>query len=434
MKTYTHILIFAFFIFIAASCKKKHEDDCPVCPKISDFYPAHAAKDSAVIITGDNFTTNPDGLNVRVDINGKSASILHLSNEMIQVRVPAKCNNGKIRVYYDDELSTESEKTFVYDYTAMVSLVAGNGAVATTDNANPLLASFYYPDKVFLDEPRQIIYTVENFNVLRKIDASGVKTVYTSANNGNDGIRSAVCDKDGNVYVALKNSIGKVTISTGSAYVTTIAGIKDSSRHKDGLGTQARFNNVLELIIDDDNNLYVGESNYIRKIDKSYNVTTIAGNGVAGYQDGPALSAKFRSASALAFSSNHNLYIADLTDNRIRMLSPGGIVSTVAGNGTAAIVNGVGIAAQLNQPQTLTIDNNNNLYFSEFWNNIIRKINLSTGEVSFFSGSLTADGDVLGLASTALYKEPKRLAFSKTTNTIYLSDVMNKKIKKITFE
>jgi hypothetical protein len=74
------------------------------------------------------------------------------------------------------------------------------------------------------------------------------------------------------------------------------------------------------------------------------------------------------------------------------------------------------------------------LYFSEFWNNIIRKVNLATGEVSFFSGSLTASGDVLGLAPAALYKEPKRLAYSKTNNIIYLSDVMNYKIKKITFE
>jgi hypothetical protein len=435
MKTYIHILAIGIFIFVAASCRKKDKgDDCPVCPQIADFYPAHGAKDSTVTITGTNFTTEPDGLKLKVSINGREAVIKNITNETIKITVPGQCGNAKIRTYYDGELYGESEKTFVYDYTAMVSLVAGNGTAATTDNSNATSASFYYPDKVFLDEPRQILYTVENFNVLRKIDAGGVKTVYKSANNGSDGIRSAVCDKDGNVYVAFKNSVGKLTISSGSAYVTTIAGIKDSATHKDGTGSNARFNNILDIIIDADNNLYVGESNYIRKIDPTYKVTTIAGSGVSGYLDGPALTCRFKSASALAFSSNHNLYFADLTDNRIRMLSTGATVSTVAGNGTAAVVNGIGTAAQLDQPQTLAIDNNDVLYFSEFWNNLIRKVNLTTGEVSFFSGSLTASGDVLGLATAALYKEPKRLAYSKAYNIIYLSDVMNNKIKKITFE
>jgi hypothetical protein len=435
MKTYIHFLAVAIFIFVTASCRKKDKgDDCPVCPQIADFYPAHGAKDSTVTITGTNFTTDPDGLKLKVSINGKDAVIKSISNETIKITVPGKCGSGKIRTYYDDELYGESANTFVYDYTAMVALVAGNGTAATTDNSNAASASFYYPDKVFLDEPRQLIYTVENFNVLRKIDASGVKTVYKSANNASDGIRSAVCDKDGNVFVAFKNSVGRLIISSGSAYVTTIAGIKDSASHKDGIGSNARFNNILDIIIDDDNNLYVGESNYVRKIDPTYKVTTIAGSGVSGYLDGPALSCRFKSASALAFSSNHNLYIADMTDNRIRMLSASGTVSTIAGNGTAAVVNGVGTLAQLDQPQTLTIDNNGYLYFSEFWNNLIRRVNLATGEVSFFSGSLTASGDVLGLASTALYKEPKRLAYSKTSNIIYLSDVMNNKIKKITFE
>jgi hypothetical protein len=430
MKKMLFIVCGIVIVCFAVTCRKKDKNDCPVCPQITDFSPGHGKAGTLVTINGSNFATNPDGLPLKASINGFNAVIKKVIDNQVQITIPSKCGTGTIRLYYDDELTTESSATFIYDVDPIVSTFAGGGS-GSADNANPLLAGFIAPEKVFLDVPRGIVYVIEQGGqTLRKIDATGTHTLL---DNATPNIRCGTCDQSGNVYLGLNGSIARLDHSL-NYYFTTIAGKADSTGHKDGAGSIARFHYINDLITDAAGNMYVAEDSYVRKVDGlSFTVSTIAGTATTGFLDGPALSAKFDVIFSLAIDNVNNLYIADWNNNRMRKLS-GGVVSTFAGNGVKGIVNGTGGSAQLQAPRSVVVDGSNTLYFSDSFTSIIRKITLNSGEVSFFSGSSTVTGDVNGVADTALFNQPSGFAYDKTRNILYAADYFNSKIKKITFE
>jgi hypothetical protein len=430
MKKFLLAILGIVIVCFAVTCRKKDSNDCPVCPQIADFYPSHGKGGDLITISGSNFTSNPDGLELKVSFNGKIAVIKHKEDNQIQVTVPENCGSGKIKVYYDNELFGESAIDFIYAIARVVTF-AGAGGTGSNDNANPALAHFNYPEKVFLDVPRGIVYVIEEGGKrLRKIDGTGTHTLLSDAS---PTIRCGACDPSGNVYLSVNGSIARLDHSVIYS-LTTIAGDANTTGHVDGTGAVSRFHAISALSIDVAGNLYVGEDSYIRKIDGlSFNVSTIAGTATTGFQDGPALSAQFNNVFSLDFDNANNLYIADWTNNRMRKLS-GGIVSTFAGNGVQGIVNGTGTAAQLQAPRSVAVDAGNTLYFSDSFTSIIRKIALNNAEVSFFSGSSTVSGDVNGLVDTALFNQPSGFAYDKTHGALYLADFFNSKIKKITFE
>jgi hypothetical protein len=430
MKKILLAIIGIFIVCFTVTCRKKDSDECPVCPQINGFSPAHGKGGDLLIITGSNFTTDPDGLSLKVSINGHDAVIKHKEDTQVQVTVPENCGSGTIKVYYDNELYGESATPFIYAVARVTTFAGGSGS-GSDDNANPLLAHFNYPEAVFLDAPRGIVYVIEaGGQRLRRIDASGTHTIFS---NASPNIRCGICDASGNVYLGINGSIARVDHSL-DYYLTTIAGDPNTNGHTDGSGSLSRFHYINSLAMDAAGNIYVGEDSYIRKMDGlSFNVTTVAGTNTTGFTDGPALSAQFDNIFSLAVDNANNLYIADWNNNRMRKLS-GGAVSTFAGNGVKGIVNGTGTLAQLQAPRSAVIDGGNTLYFSDSFTSIIRKIALNNAEVGFFSGSSTVSGDVNGLADTALFNQPSGFAYDKSHNALYLADFFNSKIKKITFE
>jgi hypothetical protein len=429
MKKVAIVVVGIFIISFFVTCRKKDNDECPVCPQITDFSPDHGKGGDLITINGSNFTSNPDGLELKVSINGKDAVIKHKEDTHVQVAVPENCGTGKIKVYYDSELYGESATPFIYAI-ARVTTFAGAGGTGSDDNVNPLLAHFNYPESVFLDVPRGIVYVIDaGGQQLRKIDATGTHTLLTGAS---PIFRCGTCDPSGNVYLALNGSIARLGHSL-NYYLTTIAGNETTAGHVDGQGLTARFHAISSLTTDAAGNIYVGEDSYIRKVDGSLNVSTIAGTATTGFLDGPALSAQFQSVFSLALDNANNLFIADWSNNRMRKLS-GGMVTTLAGNGVQGIVNGIGTAAQLQAPRSVVADGGNTLYFSDSYTSIIRKIALNNAEVAFFSGSSTVSGDKNGVADTALFNQPSGFAYDKTHNVFYIADFFNSKIKKITFE
>jgi hypothetical protein len=430
MKKIGITIVGIFIVCFAVTCRKKDNNDCPACPQITDFSPGHGKGGDLITINGSNFTTDPDGLELKVSINDKDAVIKHKTDSQVQVTVPENCGSGTIKVYYDNELFGESATPFIYA-VARVSTFAGAGGTGSDDNTNPALAHFNYPEKVFLDVPRGIVYVIEQGGQsLRRIDATGTHTIFSSFT---PNIRCGTCDPSGNVYLGLNGSIARLDHSL-TYYLTTIAGKADSTGHADGTGALARFHFINDLITDAAGNMYVAEDSYVRKIDGlSFSVSTIAGTATTGFLDGPALSAKFDNIFALTFDNTNNLYIADWNNNRMRKLS-GGTVTTFAGNGVPGIVNGIGTAAQLKAPRSVVADGGNTLYFSDSFTSIIRKIALNNAEVGFFSGSSTVSGDVNGDADTALFNQPSGFAYDKIHSALYIADFFNSKIKKITFE
>jgi hypothetical protein len=180
--------------------------------------------------------------------------------------------------------------------------------------------------------------------------------------------------------------------------VSTIAGSEFTSGTADGVGALAQFNSPQGMAIDG-NNLYVADSGLIRRIVLTTNtVTTLAGDpAMPGTADGIGSAAQFLSATDLTLDGLGNLYVADAEGHTIRrVVISTKEVTTVAGTaGINGSSDGIGAAARFNSPQSLTADGAGNVFIADMNNRTVRQLNLSTKAVTTFVG--TAGAAVISL-------------------------------------
>jgi streptogramin lyase len=282
----------------------------------------------------------------------------------------------------------------------IVSTFAGTPDVPGSANGADTLASFYKPFSVAVDGSNNVYVADAGNNVIRKITPDG--TVSTFAGTGiagsADGTDTATfnspmgvaVDQSGNVYVAdYGNDIIRKITPAGA--VSTIAGKVGVSGAADGADTAARFNLPEGIAVDASGNVYVADNsnNEIRKITSSGVVSTLAGKGSAGKANGNGTSASFNSPFGLAVDASGNIYVADSGNNLIRKITPGGAVTTFAGSGSKGAGDATGTQATFNTPAGIAIDASGNVYVSDENNNIIRKITpaetVTTLAISHFS-------------------------------------------------
>ncbi len=285
----------------------------------------------------------------------------------------------------------------------------------------------------------------------KKGDASGISAsayeyqgpvVTTLAGSGNPGFADGngaeasfkspagiVVDNIGNVYVGDHGThcIRKIT---PSGVVTTLAGSGNKGA-VDGVGAEASFQHPSGLGVDGDGNIYVCDTGNqrIRKITPSGVVTTIAGSGKPAFADGVGTAASFSRPLWVALDKNGNLYMADADNNRIRKITPTGAVTTLAGSSSAGYADGQGTAAQFNYPTSVAVDGLGNIYVTDCGNNRIRKITPS-GTVTTLAGSASA-GYADGQGTAAQFNYPTSVAVDGLGN-IYVADNGNQRIRKIT--
>lgn len=215
--------------------------------------------------------------------------------------------------------------------------------------------------------------------------------------------------------------------------VTTIAGAVGLSSSTDGIGMGARFNYPWGITTDGTNLFVVDrDSNTIRRIViSSGEVTTVAGtSGLSGSTDGTGASARFLFPQGIT-TDGTNLFVADTGNNTIRKIAIStGVVSTIAGSpGLAGLTDGIGSAARLYGTTGITTDGTN-LFVADTGNNAIRKIIISTGEVTTLAGSPSGtSGSTDGIGATARFYVP----FGITTDgtNLFVSDTYNEIIRKI---
>ncbi len=173
----------------------------------------------------------------------------------------------------------------------------------------------------------------------------------------------------------------------------------------------------------------------------SQTISTVAGNGTWGYSGdgGQATASQLYSPYAVAFDAVGNMYIADYTNNCIRIIGSTGIINTLAGNGSQGYTGdgGQATAATLNSPRGVTCDNAGNLYISDTYNHVIRKVN-SSGIITTIAGNGfgagTSSGGFSGdsgAATDAELNTPWGIALD-TAGNLYIADTQNSRIRKVT--
>jgi sugar lactone lactonase YvrE len=233
----------------------------------------------------------------------------------------------------------------------------------------------------------------------------------------------------GNMYVADQQN-HRIRKITPAGLVSTLAGSGEWG-FADGASGVAQFNGPNGIAVDASGNVYVADdmNHRIRKITPAGVVSTLAGNGTAGFNNGTGEAAQFYAPMGIAIDASGNLYVADGGNHRIRKVTPAGVVTTFAGNGTAGYVNGAGVAAQFNSPTDVAVDASGNMYVADLNNRRIRKIT-PAGFVTTFAGS-GADGNDNGTGEEASFRYPVGVATDASGN-VYVADFNGNRIRIIT--
>jgi hypothetical protein len=316
--------------------------------------------------------------------------------------------------------------------------MAGNGT-ASFVNGPVASATFRFPGDVAINEDG-IIYVTDVLNFcIRKIANGGVSNFAGGSGAGIvDGIGpsaqfknpySVALDANGNLYTSDEND-PRIRKISPAREVSVYAGIERSG-FADGDSDTARFGSGNYIVADAEGNVYVsdGMNNRIRKISLTGQVSTSAGSNIAGFRNGNSAGAQFSFPGGIAIDGQGNLYIADRGNFRIRKITPAGDVSTFAGSGTAGSADGNADAAQFSHDMhDIVIDGLGNLYIAD--GDRIRRVT-PQGVVSTIAGSTFGfkDGD----GPSAKFNLPNGMTIDAPGN-IYVADLNNNRIRKISFE
>jgi sugar lactone lactonase YvrE len=243
---------------------------------------------------------------------------------------------------------------------------------------------------------------------------------------GGSGPLGVTLDSSGNLYIADTYNYRIRKVSGGN--MTTIAGSGIPGASSDGgSATSAVLGNTLAVATDSQGNVYVAETFRVRKISGG-KITTVAGNGTIGYSGdgGPATSAQLSKIGGITVDSAGSLYIATNDNEVVRKVS-GGKIFTVAGNGGFGYAEGQATSVPLAGPGGMAVDSAGNLYIADRFNNRIRKV--SGGVISTVAGNGTAgsSGDG-GPATKASLAAPSGVAVDAAGN-LYLADLGNGRIR-----
>jgi uncharacterized protein (TIGR03437 family) len=332
------------------------------------------------------------------------------------------------------------------DKAGTLTRVAGNGKRGYSgDGGLATEAEFFDPRSIAIDS-RGNIYVADDGNQrVRVISADGIVTTLagngTAGNTGDGGEATeaqvfypsdVAVDARGNLYIASGNVIRVVSTA---GIINAFAGNGTAGYSGDGgAAISAELNSPDSMTFDAAGNLYfVDFYNYrVRKVSPTGIITPVAGNGTSGYagDGGLATVAELATPGGLATDASGNLYIADAANHRTRMVSPAGIITTVAGNGTAGYSGdgGLATAAELNGPSGVAVDSSGNLYISDQGNRTVRKVTAGViGTIAGNGSSYSGDG---GPAATAHFVGPAGLAVDAAGN-VYIADPSGNRIYKV---
>lgn len=323
-----------------------------------------------------------------------------------------------------------------------ITTIAGTGESGInetfTDGVAAVQAHLWNPNDVVVDDSGNVFITDWGAVCIRKIDLHGIITTVMDKTAFTGNLHNIAVDTSGNLYIAQYNSSYLYKQNRNRALAIFAGTGYDGYHGDDGPAIKSEIDNIMGLVIDNHTNIFLADErrNVIRKIAPDGIITTIAGYGVSGYNDGfqhLAKYASFNMPNGLAVDREDNLYVCDKGNNVVRKISASGVISTVAGNGKAGYSGDgdIAISAQLNNPVSIAVSSEGIIYISDQGNNAIRMIN-KKGIITTVVGNGTkgykGDGDKPTLA---LLNAPNGITIDKWDN-LYIADMGNHVVRKVT--
>jgi trimeric autotransporter adhesin len=311
------------------------------------------------------------------------------SVEFIQPRNVALDGGGSLFI---SDFGANQVYSVARDGTLM--LAAGTGEPGFSgDNSGALLAQLNAPAGLAVDAAGAVYIADSGNNRVRKVYGGTIITVFHTP-----GPTGLAFDSRGALYIAASGYFG--TPSQQNSIVAS----------------------AIDVAADQSGDLFVSGGSYVREISAGGTLTTVAGNGVSqnfGGDNGPASAARLSSPTGVAMDADGNWYIADTLNNRIRMVTPGGVIRTIAGTGPAGSAgdNGPAMAAQLNAPRGLAFDIFGNLLIADSGSNEIRTV---------------SPAGLIGTLPVGVPLKNPISVVSDVQGSIYIADSGNNQIVKVT--
>ncbi len=345
--------------------------------------------------------------------------------------------------------------------TGIITSIAGNGSIGSTGDGGPGTQASLFPLHAIAADQLGNLYIATSVstsdvwstdNRVRKLNAAGIISTFAGISHTGDGgpALDAIVDPQGlatervagprNLYIAdgRNNQVRRVDAITGT--ITRIAGTGVAGFSGDnGPALNAQLSDPVAVALDRAGNVFIGDQNSsrVRRIDTRGSITTVAGNGTFGYSGdgGAAIDAAISYPTGIGVDDGGNLYIADRYNYRIRKVTPQGVITTFAGDGTfnPSAPPGDGSQAtqvQLGVPTDVVAAPDGSLYIAEFGSHRVRKVR-SNGIIVTIAGNgnYGSSGDG-GLAVNALLNGPYRLALDAQGN-LFVSDFANDRVRRI---
>lgn len=337
------------------------------------------------------------------------------------------------------------------DTAGTVTAVAGRANSASEVDGTGTQAEFGYIGKLTLDAAGTSLYAATTSYGLRKVSSLAVNNggvVGTIASRdlfvpGPKGLaalvepNAVVEGPDGTVYIADRN-LGAVRKLLRDGTVVNLAGPTTPPQgpwpaRTDGPGDQATFSsNIRALAVDANNNVYVADAGdcAVRKISPSRVVSTLVGANGCGYVNGGPSVAKLGEVRGVAVDAQGNVYVTESDSALVRKILPDGTVSVLAGSYRSfGVVDGNGASANFDGPWGLAIDAAGNLYVTENYASVVRKVTPS-GAVTTVAGVSGSNGSADGPALSATFNSPRGIAVDAAGN-VYIADTDNSLVRQL---
>jgi len=322
-----------------------------------------------------------------------------------------------------------------------VYTVAGNGNIGPSGDGGLAVNASLSGGTTGLSLDSHNNLYISDGDRLRKVTAS-TGIINTIAGPGGFGmLRDSVVDGAGNVYVTDGTGNFVYKVAPGGSVTTIIgSGIGGGGYGFSGDGgpaINAVFKYLWGIARDGSGNIYVADQfNYrVRKDTVSTGIiSTFAGSGRGNFwgDGGPATSAGIDKPQGMAFDSSGNMYIADTYSNRVRKVTTGGTISTIAGTGLPGFSGdgGAATSAKLNEPTSVAADSNGNVFVMDSWNSVVRKITPG-GVISTYAGGGVSLGDGGPATMAQLQGIIHSIALDRYNN-LYIADIGNARVRKVT--